>query len=203
MDAKDNKIILGLSDLSLKELDLTKGSITALAFPNKNLQSLASLALYNNNLYVLDSKAGQIWKYPPGEKGFNEPKAWLKTTNPSLLATTILGIDGSIYAISPQGIVQKFDQGRPSAFTAFHSPAPVNVSKFWTKTASKFMYFLDAPSGRLIVLSKETGKPLIQYTAPQVVNALDFVVEENAKKIYLLLPEGVFSFEATHLAKSQ
>ncbi len=200
---QDNKIFLVLNDSTLRELDIAKEALTPVSLPKSNIQSLTDFALYNSKLYILDAKAGQIWKSSPGEKGFGEPKAWLGAANPVLHDAAFMAIDGSIYVASPQGATQKFDQGKPSALTVFHSPAPTNVSKFWTSSASKFLYFLDAPSLRLIALDKKTGKPTIQYTAPQIGNTLDFIVEESAKKIYLLMPEGVFVFEATHLAKSQ
>ena len=77
-------------------------------------------------------------------------------------------------------------------------PALVSPTKIKTTLESKYLYVLDPPSRRLIVLDKE-GRLINQYTSDQFGDLKDFAVAEAEKKMYLLNGSSVFGIPAEHL----
>ena len=194
-------VLLITSKNVLKEFDIKKTSFTTLTLPQKGIRSITSAALYNKKLYILDAAGGQIWKLVPIEGGFAEAKAWLtgETGKALLQGVSLLTLDGSVFTSTPQGLVQQFDAGKPGTFKASIDPQPAGVARLATSPSSKYVYLLDAPSKRLIVLSKETGMPVTQYTSPIWNGLRDVGVNEKTKTITLLTNLGVVEFIASHL----
>ncbi len=86
--------------------------------------SVAAIATYDGNLYVLDPDGNQVHRYLPAAEGFDsEPESILAATA-VLTGAVDFVIDGDIYVAFSDGHLMKFTGGQPGDFTlARHRPS--------------------------------------------------------------------------------
>ncbi|MFZ5364466.1 MAG: hypothetical protein ACOZAG_03215 [Patescibacteria group bacterium] len=172
----------------LKELELVLAS---------NETEIQDIAVYNQKLYVLDPRSGQIFKHVGTPAGFGAGTNWLKETVDIGNAKS-LTIDGAIYLGMADGKILEFSIGKQVDFSPQVDPALSSEIKIWTSAESSFLYALEPASKRLVVLDKN-GKLIVQYFSEKFNNLKDFAVEEKEKKIYLLSGDFIYEIRPTHL----
>lgn len=179
---------LDLKEDILKELEVVMAS---------NETEIQDLAVYNQKLYVLDPRDGQIFKHLATPTGFGGGTNWLRETVDISKAKS-LAIDGAIYLGTTDGKILKFANGQQTEFSVEVDPALSSEIKIWTSTESSFLYVLEPQAKRLIVLDKD-GELIIQYFSEKFDNLKNLAVREKEKKIYLLSGDFVYEIAATHL----
>jgi hypothetical protein len=113
---------------------------------------------YQGKLYVVDPKANQIWRYLPGEKGYEgEPEQYFASGSPTDLAgVQAMAIDGNIWLLFPDGRLLKFLAGEAQPFIPKGPPgtpkSPVDLA---VPLDGDRMYVADAGAGRILEYSKE------------------------------------------------
>lgn len=143
------------------------------------------MAVYGNNLYVLDSTNNQIFKYPERGQSFTGGQAWLKEEL-NITDASSLTIDGSIYIIENNGKIRNFLKGEEEKFD-YHTPNPPIGSGATIKTFrdSDYLYIIDPQNNRIIILDKE-GNIKDQYTSQKFDNLVDLAIDPDEKAIFLL-----------------
>ncbi|MFA5128741.1 MAG: hypothetical protein WC445_02105 [Patescibacteria group bacterium] len=179
---------LDLKEDILKELEVVMAS---------NETEIQDLAVYNQKLYVLDPRDGQIFKHLATPTGFGGGTNWLRETVDISKAKS-LAIDGAIYLGTTDGKILEFANGQQTEFSVEVDPTLSSEIKIWTSTESSFLYVLEPQAKRLIVLDKQ-GKLIIQYFSEKFDNLKNLAVREKEKKIYLLSGDFVYEITATHL----
>ncbi len=164
-----------------------------------NSADIADLIAYNGRLYLLDRANNQIHRYTKTGNGYGTVDNWLKESSVSLADARSLTIDGELYVLKADGQVAKFLNGKDTDFKVKTIDPPfVSPTKIKTTDNSKYLYILDPPTKRLVVLDKE-GNLVNQYTSESFNDLKDFIVVESEKQIYLLNGSSVFGVPATHL----
>ena len=165
--------------------------------------TIASLASFGGNLYLLDTQKGRIWKYvatdkaaPAGGQGFSELREYLNPdTLPDFSAATSLAIDGSVWVSTGQGKILRFIQGREATFAPQGvEPAFGKHLMVYTDDTAKNVYVLDSANKRVVVLSKD-GIYLAQYVWKGNVAATALLVPEKLNKILLLAEGKIYAIE--------
>ncbi len=147
--------------------------------------SVQDLNIYSNNLYVLDSKGKQFFKYPENSASFSNGQAWLKE-EVDLQDVSSFTVDGSIYTIDNQGQIKKFTKGKAEEFN-YQTPNPKIGAKATIQTFrdSKYLYIIDPSNQRVVILNKD-GNIKDQYTSLKFDQLLDLAIDPNEQAIYLL-----------------
>src|SRR3989338_5615270 len=155
-------------------------------------------AFFNNRLYLLNSAKNQIDRYPKAADGFDSGANWL--SEPTDLSKGVaLTVDGAVYILKNNGEIAKFQNGKSVEFNLdLIDPKLSGPTKIKTTENSKYLYLLDPPTKRLVVIDKE-GNLIKQYTSAVFDNLKDFIFSEADKKIYLLSASTVFGIPANHL----
>jgi hypothetical protein len=179
---------LDLKEDILKELEVVMAS---------NETEIQDLAIYNQKLYILDPRDGQIFRHMETLTGFGSGVNWLRETV-GIGNAKSLAIDGAIYLGTDDGKILEFAVGKQVAFTPEVLPALSSEIKLWTSAESSFLYVLEPAAKRLVVLDKN-GKLITQYFSEKFDNLKDFAIAEKEKKIYLLSGDFVYEIAATHL----
>lgn len=180
---------------------LTPGSdsIKKIELPLTEQAVVADVAIFNNRLYLLDSATNQIYRYQRSSGGYAGSSAWTRDGQASFADATSLTVDGLAYVLHRSGSIEKFENGSLIEFgPVVIDPVLVAPTKIKTTLESKYLYVLDPPTKRLVVLDKE-GRLINQYTSDQFSRLKDFAVAEAEKKIYLLDGSSVFAIRALHL----
>lgn len=154
-------------------------------------ESVADLAIYGNNLYVLDASANQIFKYAERGSGFSGGQTWLQD-DIDIKEATSLTIDGSIYLIDNNGKIINFLKGYQEEYD-YHQPRPLIGQNATIKTFrdSNYLYIIDPNNQRVIIMDKE-GNIKDQYASQKFNNLKDLAVDKEEKAIYLLNGNNIY-----------
>lgn len=180
-----NKLLVGNdSQFYIFDLDNKKLTDSPVRKSTAN-NSIQDLGIYGNNLYVLDNQANQIFKYPEKGDGFGSGTVWLKSPQ-DLSQASSLAVDGNLYVIDNQGNIKKFLKGELQEFS-YHQPRPQIGAGAIIKTFrdSQYLYIIDPPNQRVLVLDKK-GDIKDQFTSAKFDKLTDLAVDLAEKAIYLL-----------------
>ena len=152
----------------------------------------AAIALFSNNLYVLDAETGQLWKHESSDGvRFGPAIAYLATP---LAPNTARGlaVDGDVWIVTSAGEIQRF---RRSPFVT--TATRIDFAPRWEGTApranaiqaidaQRSMYVLDS-GGKIIVQLTREGRELARFALPPgLPSAASFYVSESLQVAYTL-----------------
>lgn len=194
----NSDIIFLNEDKSVFELETANDSIDLLELNLPADSQINTFNIYNQRLYFLDKKNNQIYRFRRLGQAFGSPTNWLREKI-DLSQVTSFAIDGQIYLLKNNGQILKLLNGLKTDFEISDiDPKLESPSKLHTFIDSNYLYILDPPTKRLVVLDKE-GKLIIQYHSEEFDNLKDFVVDESDSKIYILNGNKIFGIPANHL----
>lgn len=118
-----------------------------------------AIAMFRLNLYVLDSGAGQVWRYVPSQGVYSEaPNEYFAGTfRPDLSRAVDLGIDseGYLYILFADGQVEKYFGGEPSSDNFDYYQVPIGALQAGTS-----LYVDNNSVSRGLVISDPTNATL-------------------------------------------
>ncbi|MDD5031639.1 MAG: hypothetical protein PHR36_01175 [Patescibacteria group bacterium] len=197
----NNKNIYYLNNNSIIQLKTETEEISNLTidFPSGR-ENIVAATGYNNLLYFLDKKDGQIYRYRKTEGGFSSREKWMKDKADFSQAASF-SIDGQVYVLNSDGGVLKYLKGEEQDFSLKAIDPPFTVAKkIIVSPDLEYIYILEPASKRLAIFNK-TGDFLSQYRFDKLNNLKDFDVDEKGKKIYVLDGTKVYAIDATHFKK--
>lgn len=189
---EDKMYILG--EEGVWEVNLLNKKTSLKVRRNSNLEEIVAIGTFNQNLYLLDKKAQEIWKYTGSEEGFVGGGSWFSGRKPDLFSAVDFGIDGSIWVLTEKGIL-KLTLGREEDFSLKMMPEgfgkPVALYTAW---GMKNLYILDKERKKIYVVDKE-GNFKKSFFGEKIGEANDLVVLEEEGKIYLLAVKKIYLLE--------
>jgi hypothetical protein len=185
-----NDVLYGLDDA--RKLWRAEGNGLRDVTPSDNTswKSTTALAVFTENLYVLDSASGQLWKHESLDGvNFGKAAAYLAAALPADTARS-LAIDGDVWIVTSAGEIVRFRRN-PLVTTASRvdftprwqgePPHPTAVQAISGQTN---IYVLDAP-GRLVVQMSRDGRELVRVALPATLPAATaFYVSEASRIAY-------------------
>ena len=146
---------------------------------------------YQNNIYFLDKKLGQVvWYFllKPGENyKIGEPTLLLEK---AILANSI-SFDGDLWILERDAIL-KYKKGelkekiKPDIFPEIQS-----FSKIFTNPSLPYFFILEPEEKRVLIFEK-SGKIFKQFQSEKFDNLLDFAISKDGKKIFLLNGQTIY-----------
>ncbi|MBI3290786.1 hypothetical protein HYZ76_00725 [Candidatus Falkowbacteria bacterium] len=195
----DNELLFFSSLASVFQLDTESDSLQNLTINISDNSKIVDAAIFNNRLYLLDQANDQIYRYSRTASGFGGSSNWVSQGGIDLAEATSFAIDGSIYVLKSNGEIIKFQNGARVDFKNKAIDPPLkSANKIKTTEGSSYLYILDPATKRLAVLDKE-GNLINQYISESFDDLKDFIVDEQAKKIYVLNGGAVIGITAEHL----
>jgi hypothetical protein len=155
-------------------------------------KSTTSLAVFTENLYVLDSASGQLWKHESlNGVNFGKASAYLAAALPADTARS-LAIDGDVWIVNAAGEIARFRRN-PLVTTASRvdftprwqgeAPHPTAVQAISGQTN---IYVLDA-AGKVVIQLARDGRELARAPLPPTLPAAtSFYVSEVSRIAYTL-----------------
>lgn len=151
-----------------------------------------AIAVFTDNLYVLDSETGQLWKHESNDgERFRAATAYL-TTPFAPNTVRALAVDGDVWIVTSAGELQRFRRN-PLVTTA----ARIEFVPRWAGTAprangvqaieaQRSIYLLDS-GGKLVVQLTRDGRELARFALPpNLAPASGFYVSESLQVAYTL-----------------
>ncbi len=181
---KIKKIIGNTTDKKFYAVNENEISQLSVNLPS-SLKQIDDLTFYLDKMYLLDKAANQIFRLTLNGNNFTSPKNWLKDNAPVNQAVS-MAVDGYLYLLLDNGQIQRYASGNQRDFPKISlEPALTAPKEIYTDADAQYLYVLDPPNKRFIVLSKE-GEVKNQYYSEKFNDLKDFIVQEKEKKVYLL-----------------
>ncbi|MEW6610454.1 MAG: hypothetical protein AB1352_02405 [Patescibacteria group bacterium] len=151
-------------------------------------------ATFQNRLYLLDARTRAIYRFERTPQGYNLWSPWSKDDMLDLSQATTFAIDGSIYVTFTDHSIIRLEKGKrvPFALTSIQPPLQ-NVTAIATKEDSPYLYLLDKPQRRVVVILKKDGSLVAQYTSPLFTDLRGLYPDEAARRIYVLNGDTIYS----------
>jgi hypothetical protein len=152
----------------------------------------AAIAVFTNNLYVLDSETGQLWKHESNDGAQFRPAIGYLSTPFAPNTARALAVDGDVWIVTSAGDLQRFRRN-PLLSTA----ARIDFVPRWEGTAprangvqaidaQRSIYLLDS-GGKLVVQLTRDGRELARFALPPTLPpAAGFYVSESLQVAYTL-----------------
>lgn len=192
LDENGNALIYTFNQFIYKSA-VNKDSLIKLKSSEDKFNTANQISIFTGNIYLLDSMAGQIYKYTKSNDTYSKPADYLDTGKVDIKEAVSFAIDGSVYVLAKNGQVVKLSKGQPQEFNLKDIPTPNDkISKpkaIFTNVDSSSIYILD--DNRVLEFDK-TGKFIKQYVSSGLTNVSDFYPDLKAKKIYFLDSNNVY-----------
>jgi hypothetical protein len=164
-------------DNSWKKIDIS--------FPSPNAK-ISSAIVYNRRVYSLDTANNQIYKHDVITNGFSLGKPWLQDNSTDLSAGVDIAVDGDVFVLSQNGVINKFTKGQLQNFNLSKIEPPLSsADKIWTYNDLKFIYVLDTAGKRILIIDK-MGQVKNQITADEFNKPTAMIVDEPKNIAYIL-----------------
>jgi len=153
---------------------------------------IKDMSTYNGNIYLLDIKNDEIYKYIPSDSGFSSKTSYFKGGEAlNLDDANSLAIDSSIYIGFSQSIF-KFTKGIKEDFKNNFPNKNLTIKKIYTDKELSKLYVFDKYNGLIYILTKD-GNYQEQIFSEIIKKASDFVVYKD--KIFLILKNKIYIIE--------
>jgi hypothetical protein len=187
----EEKIYFFVEDEGIFET-LDKDKIKKIIEKDPNWGKIQDVSTYNGNLYLLDVKNDEIYKYFPSGNGFSSKTSYFKMGEAvDLEDANSLAIDSAIYIGFSQSIL-KFISGVKEDFKNNFPNKNLTIKKIYTDKELNKVYVFDKENGLIYVLTKN-GDYQQQISSEVIKKASDFVVYKD--KIFLLLKNKIYTIE--------
>ncbi|MCS7093107.1 MAG: hypothetical protein NZL96_01580 [Patescibacteria group bacterium] len=160
-----------------------------LVIKNEDWGEIIRVDLYNKNLYLLDRKKDEIWKYLKTATGFSNKRSYFNRGEAiDLSNVNSFAIDGSIYLLQKTKIL-KYTSGNKQEFNINLPVKEFSFDEIFTNKDLEKIYLLDKRREAIFLLSKK-GDYLQQFNSPLIGQAKNFFVYDN--RIFLILNHKIY-----------
>ena len=193
--AQDDKNIYFVDENGVYSVEKSSENKKTIVKNNNAWKEAGGIGAYIGNIYVLDKKGNQIFKFVGEGDSFEKSNYLQNDQMVDFSKVQSLAIDGSVWIISLDGSIFKFTRGKRDDFKISGLDKPfVNPTKIFTNTDMDNLYVLDNGNSRIVVLNKE-GVYQAQYQSSILKTAKDFEVMEKDKKIYFLSKDKIYEMD--------
>jgi hypothetical protein len=162
-----------------------RGALPLVVRGADGLGSLDAIAASGGNLYLLDVKSNQVWRYLPGQGGFDSERTGLLDAV-SLKDATELAVGQDIYVLDSRLGVRRFVGKTETAFPLAGIDTPlVSPASLAVLPGSNRIVLADRGNKRIIVASPE-GAFLRQIVSPAFTDLRAVQVDEGQGVLYVL-----------------
>lgn len=201
IDKKSSSAVLGSSRVSVFEDGVffykkgsgifkfaEEGSSKKLIDNDKDWGDIRDMNIYNGNLYLLDAKKSDIYKYLVAEEGFSNKSSYFKSSRPNLNEANSLSIDSSVY-IGFSNKILKYAAGEQDQFQTSFPNQNLSIIKIYTNSDLEKVYAWDKQRSAIYILAK-AGSYEREINSSILAKASDFVVFE--KNAYILAGAKIY-----------
>jgi hypothetical protein len=155
--------------------------------------SVAGVAAYDGNFYVLDPDANQVHRYLPALTGFDsEPGAGLNGQN-DLKDAVAMAVDGDIFVVKRTGDVLRYEMGNAADFGLGGIDRPLDApNAISVAPVGAEVYLADAGNKRVVVAGKD-GVFRRQYVSSALTDIRAIGVDEIAGQIYVVVGDALLT----------
>lgn len=159
---------------------------------DKEWGKIVGLAIFNDNIYILDQSKNQIYKYVAAEGGFGDKSSYFQSGQTvDLSGVNSFTIDGSVF-MAGNSVFFKYTSGLRDGFSVDLPDENVSINKIFTSRDLEKLYGWDKKRGTIYILDKN-GDYQEQVNSKILSTGTDFVVYKDS--IYVLQGSKIYKIE--------
>ena len=155
--------------------------------------SVAAIATYDGNLYVLDPAGNQVHRYLPAAEGYDSEPEDLLNAGATLTGAADFVIDGDIYVAFSDGHLMKFTNGQPSDFSLGGIDRPITAaSDIAILPATKELFIADTGNKRIVVAGTD-GTFRRQLVANALTDISAIGLDPTGAQLYVIVNDELLT----------
>jgi len=187
---EDNLIIRYDSSFAL--FNLENKVLAPVSIEGRDDIVITDFDVYNNRLYIMDAEKNLILRYTKLGSIFSREALWLKDDT-NIRKAVSMSIDGSVWILTSDGEVLALRKGVLDDISSEEArPAMIRPANIWTELALENVYFMDAGTKRIAVISKR-GELVGQYMA-EFEDLRSMVSSLDEEMVYVLDEKMIYEF---------
>jgi hypothetical protein len=176
--ASDLKLLAGVSNYKLVSFEISGEAVKTSSLEFKTPQAMKS---YSGLIYLLDTKANQIYKVSYEDQGFTKKADYLKEST-DLNNISDIAIDGSLYTLSKKGSVTRYSRGSKISDFQINIPGSNSVeylNLFADENSDQMIVAAKAKNEIRLIKIKKNGELIKQYSLNGFGNDLKSITINN------------------------
>lgn len=163
--------------------------------PTGSIQQPIASATYDQNYYLLDTGANDVLRFRPvGSAVYGEAEGFFGVNSGVDLSQAIdLAIDGSVYIMFSDGIINRYISGARAEFSLESLPSPLGTpGAIFISQGMGSLYVLDGDNDRIVQVTTE-GVFQREILAPDrlLATAIDIYVNRGETYLWIVGPTAV------------
>ncbi|MFA4936695.1 MAG: hypothetical protein WC575_00155 [Patescibacteria group bacterium] len=169
---------------------------------SRQFPDLKDISPYDGqNVYLLSNNPSLIYRTTLTDNSLSSASRWLNTSQDELKNAVSLTVDGSIYILYSNGLIEKYVRGVNKNFPSpTINPNVTSANKIRTSSDTDYLYILETATKRIIVIDKQ-GIIVAQLMFPTLTAPTDIVINKTNNLIFILDGDKVYSYSASDLTK--
>lgn len=153
----------------------------------------SKLMAYGTRIYLLDTTAGNIWKYQRKRDSYGKAESALNNVdNEKIKKVVSMTVDGSVYLLYPNGDIEKYYAGSiESGFSVEVKPliAAKIPAEIYTEVDFPYLMMADYKNKKIFQYYKDPKSKNLQYDRQYAFESLDeltgFAIDYASKRLYV------------------
>lgn len=175
--------------------------IYALSFPDKTVHSFSfakigentpdAILTYNSRLYSFYRQSGSLLRFAKKGQSYTAGAPWLRGSPEDIALARDIAIDGLVYILTKDGVLQRFRSGVriETDIPRDTAVALAGATRIITNSDATHLFALDTVNKKIIAVEKQTFALVEQITSPAFQKPSDIALS-NKQNIILLADSG-------------
>ncbi len=155
--------------------------------------SVAGIATYDGNLYVLDPKGNQIHRYLPASSGFDSEPSAVLGSQVNISNAEAISVQGDIFVLMQDGKIRRFRNAADTTLSLAGIDRPLSgPSSITAVPNSDELYIADSGNRRVVVTDRD-GVFRRQLVSTAFTDLRAVAIDSQASQIYVVIGDSVLT----------
>jgi hypothetical protein len=190
----DGNRTIVITDTGIKEVSLVRKTVATLIEQDADWKNVQAISLFNGNAYLLDTLAGEIWRYAGTTSGVGSKQKWFGqgVTLPSSDIVD-MAVDGDVWILQNSGTIKRFRRGASLSFALSGLDIPLTTTtSFSVSRDQDIIAILDGVNQRIVRIDKE-GVYQKQIKWNGLSEAQSIALSSDGNTIYILKNGSIYT----------
>ena len=157
------------------------------------IDSVAAITAYAGNLYLLDPRGGEVWRYLPAGDGYDSERSGL-LGGAEIAGAGALLVDGDVFLLQEQRL-RRFRLGEELAPLLQGVDRPLQSPAGVVEDVARGRLYVADRGGRRVVVSDRDGDFVEQFRHPQFFDLRGLALSADGAELYVLTGDGIYAFD--------
>ncbi len=158
-----------------------------------DIDSVEAITTYAGNLYLLDPRGGEVWRYLPAGDGYDSERGGL-LGGAEIGGARALLVDGDVFVLQEQSL-RRFRLGEELAPLLQGVDRPLQSPAGVVEDVARGRFYVADRGGRRVVVSDRDGDFVEQFRHPQFFDLRGLALSDDGAELYVLTGDGIYAFD--------